>query len=67
MDSIEILNHMIEVKVNKRKQPVYLNWFEIKDRHPSSSGPIIEKWQYIVESQRGKISIVERSDEKILW
>lgn len=57
----------MEVKVTKRRQPVYLNWFEIKDWHPSTSGPIIGKWQYIVESTKGKISIVERLDEKTLW
>jgi hypothetical protein len=52
---------MIEVKVTKRKRPVYLNWFGIKDRH-TSSGPIIGKWEYNIESSKGKISIVEFPD-----
>jgi hypothetical protein len=53
---------MSEVKITKRKQSVYLNWFGIKDRHTSTSKPIIGKWENIVESSKGKIGMVEFKD-----
>jgi hypothetical protein len=60
-----------EVKITKRKHTVYLNWFGIKGRHTSSIGPIIGKWQYVAESVKGKIGIVELpdyfKDGKTVW
>jgi hypothetical protein len=63
---------MTEVKITKRKHHVYVSWIGIKDIHtPSSTGQIIGKWQYLAESPKGKISIVELSDYfsdgKTLW
>jgi hypothetical protein len=55
------MGYMIEVRVTKRKQPVYLNWFSINIRHTFPC-PIIGKWEYIAESSKGKISIVKFPD-----
>jgi hypothetical protein len=63
---------MTEVKMTKRKHHVYVSWIGIKDIHtPSSTGQITGKWQYLAESPKGKISIVELLEYfrpgKTLW
>jgi hypothetical protein len=61
---------MTGIKITKRKYAVYLNWYEVNDWQIASR-PIIGKWQYIAESSKGKISIVELSDYfnngKAIW
>ena len=50
------------MKVTKRIHHIWREYEYFKDKIPVPYDPIIGKYQYIYESQKGKISLVELPD-----
>ncbi len=49
----------MKVEVSRRQHPIWDNWFRIKEKLPYYDRPLVGRWQYIYESEKGKISLIE--------
>ena len=49
----------MKVQVTKKQHHIWDSWFAMKEKLPYYDQPLVGRWQWIYESEKGKISLIE--------